>query len=94
MNVDVINFCRITRFEAQTSCKELALVYNDLHKIQLIDGPEETCHMFGLTISLSALNLAEAAKGRIKPVDMIDIYVGVALRIKASLPNFLHFIQR
>ncbi|XP_018580011.1 sterol regulatory element-binding protein 1 isoform X2 [Anoplophora glabripennis] len=84
----------ITRFEAQTSCKELALVYNDLHKIQLIDGPEETCHMFGLTTSLSALNLAEAAKGRIKPVDMIDIYVGVALRIKASLPNFLHFAQR
>ncbi|KAJ8931036.1 hypothetical protein NQ314_016064 [Rhamnusium bicolor] len=85
---------RITRFESQTSCKELALVYHDLHKIQLVDGPEETCHLFGLTTSLNALNLAEAAKDRIKAVDMIDIYVGVALRIKASIPNFLHFIQR
>ncbi|KAJ8979872.1 hypothetical protein NQ317_008522 [Molorchus minor] len=84
----------ITRFESQTSCKELALVYNDLHKIQLVDGPEETCHLFGLTTSLNALNLAEAAKGRIQAVHMIDIYVGVALRIKASIPNFLHFIQR
>nr|XP_023025078.1 sterol regulatory element-binding protein 1 [Leptinotarsa decemlineata] len=84
----------LTRFQAQTSCKELALVFNDLHKIQLVAGPEETCHLFGLTTALSALNLAEAAKGRIKSVDMIDIYVGVALRIKASMPNFLHPIQR
>ncbi|KAG5883119.1 hypothetical protein JTB14_011522 [Gonioctena quinquepunctata] len=83
-----------TRFQAQTSCKELARVFNDLHKIQLVAGPEETCHLFGLTTALNALNLAEAAKGRIKPVDMIDIYVGVALRIKASIPNILHPIQR
>ncbi|CAG9861636.1 unnamed protein product [Phyllotreta striolata] len=85
---------RFKRFEAQTSCKELALVFNDLHKIQLVSGPEETCHLIGLTTCLSALNLAEAAKDRVKPVDMIDIYVGVALRIKASLPSFLHFVQR
>ncbi|CAH1111699.1 unnamed protein product [Psylliodes chrysocephalus] len=84
----------MTRFEAQTSCKELALVYNDLHKTQLVSGTDETCHWIGLTTCLSALNLAEAAKGRIKPMDMIDIYVGVALRIKATFPNFLHFIQR
>ncbi|KAJ8913438.1 hypothetical protein NQ315_017182 [Exocentrus adspersus] len=86
----------ITRFEAQTSCKELALVYNDLHKIQLLDGPEETCHMFGLATSLSALNLAEAAKGRIRPVDMIDIYVGLAQLASTnscdSIPTRLQWI--
>ncbi|XP_076274163.1 sterol regulatory element binding protein [Rhynchophorus ferrugineus] len=84
----------VTRFESQTSCKELALVFNDLHKVQLVEGPEEACHLFGLTTSLNALNLAEAAKGRIKPVDMIDIYIGVALRIKASLPGFLHILTK
>lgn len=85
---------RITRFEAQTSCKELALIFNDLHKVQLVEGPEEACHLFGLMTSLNALNLAEASKGRIKPVDMIDIYIGVALRIKASLPGFLHILTK
>ncbi|CAG9766585.1 unnamed protein product [Ceutorhynchus assimilis] len=84
----------ITRFECKSSCKELALVFNDLHKVQLMQGPEEACHLFGLTTSLNAVNLGEAAKGRIKPVDMIDIYIGVALRIKASLPGFLHIISR
>ncbi|CAG9819718.1 unnamed protein product [Phaedon cochleariae] len=69
-------------------------VDGDLHKIQLVAGPEETCHLLGLTTALNAINMAEAAKGRIKQVDMIDIYVGVALRIKASIPNFLHPIQR
>lgn len=84
----------ITRFEAQTSCKELAQVFNDLHKVQLVQGSEEICHLFGLTTSLNALNLAEAAKGRIKSVDLIDIYIGVALRIKASLPGFLHITAK
>lgn len=84
----------ITRFEAQTSCKELALVYNDLHKIQLIEGPEEVCHLFSLMTALSSLNLSEAASSRIKPIEMIDIYVNVTLRIKASVPNLLQPIQR
>ncbi|XP_057662115.1 sterol regulatory element-binding protein 1 [Diorhabda carinulata] len=82
------------RYEAQTSCKELALVFNDLHKIQLVSGSEESCHLIGLITCLNALNLAEAAKYQIKSVDLIDVYVGVALRIKASLPNFTHFLQR
>lgn len=84
----------MTRFEAQTSCKELALVFNDLHKIQLIAAPEELCHMFSLMTALSALNLAEAANGRIRPVELIDIYVNFNLRIKASVPNLLQSIQR
>ncbi|CAH0560495.1 unnamed protein product [Brassicogethes aeneus] len=81
------------RHEAQSSCKELALVYNDLHKIQLIGGEEETCHLFGLTTSLSALNMAEAANGRLSSINLIDIYVGVALRVKASFPAFMYPIQ-
>ncbi|KAL1509606.1 hypothetical protein ABEB36_004316 [Hypothenemus hampei] len=85
---------KLTRFECQTSCKELALVLNDLHKIQLMQSPDEACHLFGLTTCLNALNLAEAARSRVKPVDMIDIYIGVALRIKASLPGFLHVFSK
>ncbi|XP_072385762.1 sterol regulatory element-binding protein 1 [Diabrotica undecimpunctata] len=84
----------MARYEAQSSCKELALVFNDLHKIQLVGGQEEGNHLIGIITCLNALNLAEAAKDRIKPIDLVDIYVGVALRIKASLPNFVHPIQR
>lgn len=44
--------------------------------------------------ALNSLNLAEAANGRIKPIEMIDIYVNVILRIKASVPSFLQPIER
>lgn len=70
------------------------MVFNDLQKIHLMEGPEEVCHLFALMTSLSSLNLGEAASGRIKPVEMIDIYVNVTLRIKASVPNLLQPIQR
>lgn len=69
-------------------------MFNDLNKIQLIDESAEICHVFSLMTALSSLNLAEAATGRIKPVQMIDIYVNVILRIKASVPNLLQSIQR
>lgn len=70
------------------------MVYNDLHKIQLVAGLDEICHIFSLMLALSSLNLAEAATGRIRAVEMIDIYVNVVLRIKASVPNLLQSIQR
>lgn len=50
--------------------------------------------MFSLMTALSALNLAEAANGRIRPVELIDIFVNFNLRIKASVPNLLQSIQR
>lgn len=59
-----------------------------------MDGPEETCHLLGLTSALTALNLAEAAKAKMKSVQLIDIYVALALRIKASCFNILQGIQR
>lgn len=82
------------RHDALISCRELSLVYRDLHQLQLLDGPDETCHLLGLTTALSALNLAEAAKANMKSVDLIDIYVGLALRIKASCYNILQVIQK
>jgi sterol regulatory element-binding transcription factor 1 len=84
----------MTKHEALTSCRELALVFHDLHQLQLVDGPEETCHLLGLTTALSALNLAEAAKAKMKSVQLIDIYVALALRIKASCLNVLQGIQK
>lgn len=84
----------VTRCEALTSCRELSLVFHDLHQLQLVDGPEETCHLLGLTTALSALNLSEAAKAKMKSVQMIDIYIGLTLRIKASCWNILQGLQR
>lgn len=82
------------RQDALISCRELSLVYRDLHQLQLVDGPDETCHLLGLTTALSALNLAEAAKAIMKSVDLIDIYVALALRIKTSCYNILQVIQK
>ncbi|XP_045478897.1 sterol regulatory element-binding protein 1 isoform X2 [Harmonia axyridis] len=83
-----------TRFEAQTSCCELAMVFHDLHQIQLIEGPDTTCHVMGFTIDLNALNLAEAAKFKLRTSQYVDVFIGISLRIKMSCPNILQGIQR
>ncbi|KAK9875582.1 hypothetical protein WA026_009385 [Henosepilachna vigintioctopunctata] len=84
----------VTRFEALTSCRELSMVYHDLHQIQLIEGPEQTSHMMGFTIALNALNLAEAAKYKLKTTQLVDVFIGLSLRIKMSFPSIFHGLQR
>lgn len=76
-----------------TSCRELALVYHDLHQIYLVDT-EENNRMLGYILGLNAVNLAEAAGGMMKHPQLIDIYVCTALRIKYTCPGLLQGIQR
>ncbi|KAL3265788.1 hypothetical protein HHI36_009986 [Cryptolaemus montrouzieri] len=84
----------VTRFEALTSCRELAMVFHDLHQIQLIEGPDQTCHMMGFTIALNALNLVEAAKYKLRTSQYVDVFIGMTLRIKVSCPSYFQGIQR
>lgn len=97
----------VTRYEALTSCRELALVYHRLNQINLAELQQQqqrtssaaspdvnNGRMAGLVMALNAINLAEAAGSLLQRADYIDIMVGAALRIQASCPGFLQPIQR
>lgn len=85
----------VTRFEALTSSRDLALVYHSLDQLQLVSGPGESGHLSGLVLSLTAMNLAEAAGSKMTPPPLlVDVYVSTALRIKASCPVFLQGFHR
>lgn len=97
----------VTRYEALTSCRELALVYHRLNQINLAElqhqkqrtssaaSPDvSNGRMAGMVMALNAINLAEAAGSLLQRADYIDIMVGAALRIQASCPGFLQLIQR
>ncbi|KAK5643835.1 hypothetical protein RI129_007680 [Pyrocoelia pectoralis] len=84
----------ITRYEALISCRDLALVYHSLNQLHLVNGPGDSGHVSGIVLSLTAINLAEAAESKVSPPILADIYVSAALRIKASCLPFLHGIHR
>ncbi|GJQ64843.1 putative protein dimerization protein [Trypoxylus dichotomus] len=84
----------IVRYEALTSCRELALVYHGLHQLHLIDSSEDGGHILGMILGLNSVNLAEAAGNKMPPNQLTDIYVTVALRIKQSCFQFIQGIQR
>lgn len=83
-----------TRYEAVSSYQQLAWVYHGIHQIQLVEVHENKEHISGLISALTAVNLAEATGYKLPAAQLIDIYVGLALRIKASCPNFLQFLHR
>lgn len=70
------------------------MVYHKVHQLQLVDIQDTKEHYAGLASAMTAINLAESAGGKMLAVDLVDIYVHMALRIKASCPNFLQFLHR
>lgn len=77
-----------------SSYQQLAWVHHGMNQIQLIEIHENKEHISGLINALTAVNLAEATGCKLPAAQLIDIYVGLALRIKASCPNFLQFLHR
>ncbi|XP_022906755.2 sterol regulatory element-binding protein 1 [Onthophagus taurus] len=86
----------IVRFEALTSCRELALVYHGLNQLYLIENKDqEGGHSLGLILALNATNLADSAGNKITHSQIVDIYVAMTLRIKSSCYQFLQsLLQR
>lgn len=74
----------VTRHEALTSCRELALIYHKLNQIHLVEKSEDSSNMLGFVLALSAVNLAEATGNMMPRPEMVDIYVGMALRMKSG----------
>ena len=48
-------------------------------------------HLSAIHKALSAVNLVECAGSCLPVVTLAEVYVSAALRVKASLPRFLHF---
>lgn len=79
------------RAEALSSAKELALVYHRMNQLHLSSNMKDSN---GLLLSLSALNLAEAAGNMMEPENLMEIYMTAALRVKRTYPKILQFFCR
>ncbi|XP_030067730.1 sterol regulatory element-binding protein 1 isoform X3 [Microcaecilia unicolor] len=79
--------------DAQKSSRDAALVYHTLHQLHMT-GKHVGSHLSAINMALSAVNLAECAGDTISMAMLAEIYVGAALRIKASLHRCFHFLAR
>ncbi|CAH2307738.1 sterol regulatory element-binding 1-like isoform X1 [Pelobates cultripes] len=79
--------------DVRKSCREAALVYHRLHQLHMT-GKHAGGHLAAINMALSAVNLADCAGNTISVATLAEIYVGAALRVKASLHRRFHFLAR
>ncbi|XP_053327646.1 sterol regulatory element-binding protein 1 isoform X2 [Spea bombifrons] len=79
--------------DVRKSCREAALVYHRLHQLHMT-GKHVGGHLSAINMALSAVNLADCAGNTISVATLAEIYVGAALRVKASLHRRFHFLAR
>ncbi|XP_048055490.1 LOW QUALITY PROTEIN: sterol regulatory element-binding protein 2-like [Megalobrama amblycephala] len=77
--------------ESQTSSRDAALVYHKLSQLQLT-GKMEQRPLWGVCVSLSAVNLTESAEGKMSVAQQIQIYVTAAISLRAALGKHLSFL--
>ncbi|XP_065134542.1 sterol regulatory element-binding protein 2 isoform X3 [Paramisgurnus dabryanus] len=74
--------------ESQMSSRDAAMVYHKLNQLQLT-GKLERSPLWGLCVSLSAVNLTESAEEKITVSDQIEIFVTAAMSLRAALGKHL-----
>uniref|UniRef100_A0A8C2I014 Sterol regulatory element-binding protein 2 n=1 Tax=Cyprinus carpio TaxID=7962 RepID=A0A8C2I014_CYPCA len=74
--------------ESQTSSRDAALVYHQLSQLQLT-GKLEQRSLWGVCVSLSAVNLSESAEGKMPVTQRIQIFVTAAISLRAALGKHL-----
>uniref|UniRef100_A0A671PFN7 Sterol regulatory element-binding protein 2 n=1 Tax=Sinocyclocheilus anshuiensis TaxID=1608454 RepID=A0A671PFN7_9TELE len=74
--------------ESQTSSRDAALVYHQLSQLQLT-GKLDQRPLWGVCVSLSAVNLSESAEGKILVSQRIQIFVRAAISLRAALGKHL-----
>ncbi|XP_059420336.1 sterol regulatory element-binding protein 2-like isoform X3 [Carassius carassius] len=70
--------------ESQTSSRDAALVYHQLNQLQLT-GKLDQRPLWGVCVSLSAVNLSESAEGKMPVAQRIQILVTAAISLRAAL---------
>uniref|UniRef100_A0A914XUF2 BHLH domain-containing protein n=1 Tax=Plectus sambesii TaxID=2011161 RepID=A0A914XUF2_9BILA len=90
-----IKLVSVSRWHAET-----ALIYHRLHQLHLMGLSTLGDGLSGLGLSLSAVNLAEAAGSALSHRALVDIYIHAALRARTTLPGFfgstlqMYFLKR
>lgn len=74
--------------ESQTSSRDAALVYHKLSQLQLT-GQMERRPLWGVCVSLSAVNLCESAEGKLTAAQQVQVYVTAAISVRAALGKHL-----
>ncbi|XP_035257979.1 sterol regulatory element-binding protein 1-like [Anguilla anguilla] len=80
----------------EDTCKsncDAALVYHRLHQLHMT-GKLGGSALSAVHMALSAVNLAECAGRGLPAATLAEIYASAALRVRASLPQALHFTSR
>uniref|UniRef100_A0A8C9U8W4 Sterol regulatory element-binding protein 2 n=1 Tax=Scleropages formosus TaxID=113540 RepID=A0A8C9U8W4_SCLFO len=77
--------------ESQTSSRDAALVYQKLSQLQLT-GDFSHSSLWGLSLSLSAVNLSESAQGKVPPAQQAEIYVTAAIALRTTLGHHLSYL--
>ncbi|XP_048847961.1 sterol regulatory element-binding protein 2 isoform X3 [Brienomyrus brachyistius] len=75
--------------ESQTSSRDAALVYQRLSQLQLTGKLPQRSGLWGLSLSLSAVNLSESAQGKVPPSQQAEIYVTAAIALRNVLGHHL-----
>lgn len=74
--------------ESQTSSRDAALVYHKLSQLQLT-GKLERSPLWGVCVSLSAVNLCKSAEEKISVTQQIEIFVTAAISLRTALGKHL-----
>ncbi|XP_059415089.1 sterol regulatory element-binding protein 2 isoform X4 [Carassius carassius] len=75
--------------ESQTSSRDAALVYHQLSQLQLT-GKLDQRPLWGVCVSLSAVNLSKSAEGKMPVAQQIQILVTAAISLRAALGKHLN----
>ncbi|XP_029014318.1 sterol regulatory element-binding protein 2 isoform X2 [Betta splendens] len=75
--------------EAKTSARDAALVYHRLSQLQLTGKLPQCSSLWALSVSLSAVNLSESARGKMAASQLTEIYVTAAVALRTVLGHHL-----
>ncbi|KAG7491464.1 hypothetical protein MATL_G00004690 [Megalops atlanticus] len=78
--------------ESQTSSRDASLVYHKLSQLQLTGHVPQHGGLWGLSLSLSAVNLSESARGKMSSAQRFEIYVTAAIALRTVLGHRLSFL--
>ncbi|XP_069129504.1 sterol regulatory element-binding protein 1-like isoform X2 [Argopecten irradians] len=79
--------------DVKTSARDAAMVYHKLNQIHLT-GHVPGSNMWGLNLTLCAINMAETAGRNITVAQKAEIYATAAVRLQATMPWNLLFLRR